>query len=455
MRAPEAKLVEGSLQAASCSVVAAPHHPTEPGKYARSTTRKQPSCAKCSINVYACARRRDRGGTVCSSKLRREIGLIDNAVVNWVRQRVLTDSYVAEVIAEVRRRIEARAATNEADRDELERQAKKLREHLDKFAELALDAPTDTRSVSFTKMSDRQTQLRAIESGEVAHEDQYGPRTWSNFSFTSLCNARSMNARWSAGPASMTRNTRMASRRDRAEAIVRNYAILALGCGLMPTPLLDVAALTLIEVRMLEELAALYELPISRVRAESQVSALIGSLTATTLGFRPLMAGRYAFARYMMPVTGILLAAASVSAASASITYAIGRIFINDFESDGPITKLEVDAKQTKTMVQPAPSPAPLPSVAPTSNPAPSPTPMFEVSVPDDIRIVKGIGPKICELLKSKGITTFAELAATPIATLQRILNEAGKGYSHHDPTTWPAQAQLLAAGKAMPLDAT
>jgi hypothetical protein len=36
---------------------------------------------------------------VCPSTLRREIGLIDSAIVNWVRERVLTESYVAEVIA--------------------------------------------------------------------------------------------------------------------------------------------------------------------------------------------------------------------------------------------------------------------------------------------------------------------------------------------------------------------
>lgn len=116
------------------------------------------------IKVYACARRRDRGGTVCPSKIRREIGLIDDAVVSWVRERVLTESYVDELITKVRRRIDEHASTNSVVQDELEERAKKLRDECDKFAELALLAPADARSVFFAKVSERQVQLRDVEN---------------------------------------------------------------------------------------------------------------------------------------------------------------------------------------------------------------------------------------------------------------------------------------------------
>ena len=66
----------------------------------------------------------------------------------------------------------------------------------------------------------------------------------------------------------------------------------------------------------------------------------------------------------------------------------------------------------------------------------------------DDLRIIEGIGPKIAELLHNAGINTWAALAGTEVAKIKAILSEAGKRYATHDPTTWPKQAELAAAGK-------
>ena len=66
----------------------------------------------------------------------------------------------------------------------------------------------------------------------------------------------------------------------------------------------------------------------------------------------------------------------------------------------------------------------------------------------DDLTKIEGIGPKISGLFIAAGITTFAELAKTPVATLSDILNKAGSRYASHNPGTWPEQAQLAADGK-------
>jgi len=115
------------------------------------------------IKVYPCCRRRDRGDTVCRSTLRREVGAVDGLVLNWVREHVLTEEYVTEVIAEARRRIEARGLSREGDNEPFERMAKKLRAEVDKFAEMALEAPINTRAVFFAKVSERQKQLADVE----------------------------------------------------------------------------------------------------------------------------------------------------------------------------------------------------------------------------------------------------------------------------------------------------
>lgn len=66
----------------------------------------------------------------------------------------------------------------------------------------------------------------------------------------------------------------------------------------------------------------------------------------------------------------------------------------------------------------------------------------------DDLTIIEGIGPKIAEILTKAGIEDFAGLAATKKSAIAEILSGAGSRFAMHDPTTWPQQAKLAAAGK-------
>ena len=66
----------------------------------------------------------------------------------------------------------------------------------------------------------------------------------------------------------------------------------------------------------------------------------------------------------------------------------------------------------------------------------------------DDLKKIEGIGPKIASLLNDAGITTFAGLSESSVEKLNEILEEAGSRYASHNPTTWPQQAALAAAGK-------
>jgi large subunit ribosomal protein L21 len=83
---------------------------------------------------------------------------------------------------------------------------------------------------------------------------------------------------------------------------------------------------------------------------------------------------------------------------------------------------------------------------APAKAAAPAPAP--KAAKGDDLTTVEGIGPKIAELLNSKGINSFADLAAANVDALRAILDEAGGVIKSKNPGTWPAQAQLAADGK-------
>jgi predicted flap endonuclease-1-like 5' DNA nuclease/FtsZ-binding cell division protein ZapB len=65
--------------------------------------------------------------------------------------------------------------------------------------------------------------------------------------------------------------------------------------------------------------------------------------------------------------------------------------------------------------------------------------------IPDDLKLVEGIGPKIQELLYNSGIKTFQRLSTTPVEHIRRILVLAGDRFAVHDPKTWPEQAKLAA----------
>ena len=64
---------------------------------------------------------------------------------------------------------------------------------------------------------------------------------------------------------------------------------------------------------------------------------------------------------------------------------------------------------------------------------------------PDNLQLIEGIGPKISKVLENVGITTFSQLAAADAGHLEHVLSEAGMTLA--DPSTWPEQASLAAAG--------
>ena len=61
---------------------------------------------------------------------------------------------------------------------------------------------------------------------------------------------------------------------------------------------------------------------------------------------------------------------------------------------------------------------------------------------------IEGIGPKIAGLLVAGGFSTYAGLGKADLSQLEAILEAAGSRYRLADPTTWPAQARLAAAGE-------
>jgi len=63
----------------------------------------------------------------------------------------------------------------------------------------------------------------------------------------------------------------------------------------------------------------------------------------------------------------------------------------------------------------------------------------------DDLKRIEGIGPKTQNILREAGLTTFDSLASADLTKLESILRKA-RLYMIN-PSTWPEQARLAAAG--------
>ncbi len=97
------------------------------------------------------------------------------------------------------------------------------------------------------------------------------------------------------------------------------------------------------------------------------------------------------------------------------------------------------------TVATSAPKPAPKKKAAPTAQKVSFATTDGQK---DDLTKIEGIGPKIKSILHDNGVPTFAALAQTAVERLKEILEAAGSRYRMHNPSTWPAQAKMAAAGE-------
>jgi predicted flap endonuclease-1-like 5' DNA nuclease len=66
---------------------------------------------------------------------------------------------------------------------------------------------------------------------------------------------------------------------------------------------------------------------------------------------------------------------------------------------------------------------------------------------PDDLQVVEGIGPKVNELFKAKGVTTYKQLATMNKAEVDAVLESGGERFRILNGNSWPKQAALLRDG--------
>jgi uncharacterized protein (DUF697 family) len=136
----------------------------------------------------------------------------------------------------------------------------------------------------------------------------------------------------------MLRRKPMSEKDLRATEIIKRYAAYSAGAGLIPVPALDIAAIGGVQLKMIAELAKVYDVPFENDRVRPIVSALIGGYASAKVG-----SGLGASLLKSVPLFGQVLGMLSVPAFGAGVTWAIGKVFVRHFASGGTFLDFDPD----------------------------------------------------------------------------------------------------------------
>ncbi len=117
---------------------------------------------KKTIKVYGCANHHDAGNTVCANQLRKPVELVDEVVIDWLEENILTEQFVVRALREIRKRLAKRLQTFDGDAPRLVAEAEKLQVEIARLAE-ALVATDEKPHTLVRMMAERETKLAAIQ----------------------------------------------------------------------------------------------------------------------------------------------------------------------------------------------------------------------------------------------------------------------------------------------------
>ena len=118
-----------------------------------------------------------------------------------------------------------------------------------------------------------------------------------------------------------------------AQHTVKSWSTWAAAAGLIPVPVFDLAAIGVLQVKMIYELCKVYDVPYKK----EMVQSLVGGLAGSTL---TIVASGYLSARLFrfIPYAGPVLSAVIQPGLAFASTYALGQIFLRHFESGQSLT---------------------------------------------------------------------------------------------------------------------
>jgi len=124
-------------------------------------------------------------------------------------------------------------------------------------------------------------------------------------------------------------------RDEAASRLVDRFSLWSGAAGLIPIPIVDMAAVGGVQLQMLRRLSEIYGVPFSENRGKSIIASLAGAVipastaTTTAVGVGSMVKS--------FPGVGTAIGALTMPVFSAGATYVIGKVFIQHFASGGTL----------------------------------------------------------------------------------------------------------------------
>jgi uncharacterized protein (DUF697 family) len=120
------------------------------------------------------------------------------------------------------------------------------------------------------------------------------------------------------------------ARLAKANSVVKTNMLWSAGLGIIPIPVFDLVAITVVQIKMLKELSTHYNVKFFDHKVKNLVTSLVGGLGSVSVGGALTMS----LVKFI-PGAGHIAGAIAVPITAGALTYAIGRVFIQHFESGG------------------------------------------------------------------------------------------------------------------------
>lgn len=127
------------------------------------------------------------------------------------------------------------------------------------------------------------------------------------------------------------------SKNKHADSVIRNHVLWSMGAGFIPTPILDIFAVSALQMDMVKQLCNVYDKDFEASRGK----AIVTSLTSTALA----RAGARSLIK-LIPGVGTVIGGVAASIFNGASTYALGEVFKRHFEEGGTI--LDFDTERLK-----------------------------------------------------------------------------------------------------------
>jgi len=131
----------------------------------------------------------------------------------------------------------------------------------------------------------------------------------------------------------------MTEKQQSAVQTVNRYMWLSGAAGLVPIPLADLVAVSGVQLKMLADLSAIYEVPFEASRGKMVIGSLVGYVLPHALSFG--LIGSFIKG---IPLFGTLAGEPAMALFSAAYAWALGSVFIQHFESGGTFLNFDPEA---------------------------------------------------------------------------------------------------------------